>query len=345
MPKNGVWIEIDEYGREKLPPRANRTWRKPKKGDQIGFAIHPRDGKIQEVVFRISEPDAKKGKDRPTDAEDDARTQKKPRPEITQKGTEIIGALRTEALVKSLEVNACDDMTLIGLLVLALDARNVSVQTDRPTHSTRTKLVQSITEGGRLTHDTERLRVVARQMLANVLSCSIGRSDSGLVARIAGNALGADAYIGNMGAEDFLRCLSKSGIEKVGSSLCVLPRPRAKDTRAEVIKQASGTAYVHPAALFALSKAEIALHAETRRDYSWSSLSPGEDAQNIDGDAGGEGERQDNVDLSNEQGRHDDGADGGGANENAPLDRDVEDEPTVTLARSYPVVRRRAAAA
>jgi ParB family chromosome partitioning protein len=145
--------------------------------------------------------------------------------------------LRTEALVKSLEVNACDDMTLIGLLVLALDARNVSVQTDRPTHSTRTKLVQSITEGGRLTHDAERLRVVARQMLANVLSCSIGRSDSGLVARIAGNALGADAHIGNMGAEDFLSCLSKAGIEKVGSSRGVLPRSRAKDTRAEVIKQ------------------------------------------------------------------------------------------------------------
>jgi ParB family transcriptional regulator, chromosome partitioning protein len=345
MPKNGVWIEFDEYGREKLPPRANRTWTKPKKGDQIGFAIHPRDGKIQEVVFRISEPDAEKGKDRPTDAEDDARRQKKPRPEITHRGTEIIGALRTEALVKSLEVNACDDMTLIGLLVLALDARNVSVQTDRPTHSTRTKLVQSITEGGRLTHDTERLRVAARQMLANVVSCSIGRSDSGLVARIAGNALGADAHIGNMGAEDFLNCLSKTGIEKVGSNLGVLPRPRAKDTRAEVIKQASGTTYVHPAALFALTEAEIALHAETPRDYSWSSINPGEDAQDID--AGGEDESQDNVadegegDLSSEPERDDDDI----ANENARLDRDVDDEPSVTPARSRTAPSRRAAAA
>ena len=219
MPKNGAWIEIDEYGREKLPPRANRTWAKPKKGDQIGFAIDPRDGKIHEVVFRISEPDVTKGKDRSIGGGDDAPTPKKTRPEITQKGTEIIGALRTEALVKSLEVNACDDMTLIGLLVLAFDAKNVSVQTDRPTHSTRTKLVQSITEGGRLTHDAERLRVVARQMLATVLSCSLGRSDSGLVARIAGDALGADAHIGDMATEDFLGCLSKAGIEKVGSSL------------------------------------------------------------------------------------------------------------------------------
>ena len=167
MPKNGAWIEIDEYGREKLPPRANRTWAKPKKGDQIGFAIDPRDGRIHEVVFRISEPDVTKGKDRSIGGGDDAPTPKKTRPEITQKGTEIIGALRTEALVKSLEINACDDMTLIGLLVLAFDAKNVTVQSDRPTHSTRTKLVQSITEGGRLTHDAERLRVVARQMLGD----------------------------------------------------------------------------------------------------------------------------------------------------------------------------------
>ena len=221
------------------------------------------------MVFRVSEPDVKKGKDRSIGGDDDATTPKKTRPEITQKGTEIIGALRTEALVKSLEVNACDDMTLIGLLVLAFDAKNVTVQSDRPTHSTRTKLVQSITEGGRLTHDADRLRVVARQMLAAVLSCSIGRSDSGLLARIAGDALGADVHIGNMATEDFLGCLSKAGIEKVGSSLRVLPRPRVKDTRAEVIKQASGTTYVHPAALFALTKAELALHAETPREYSW----------------------------------------------------------------------------
>jgi ParB family chromosome partitioning protein len=72
--------------------------------------------------------------------------------------------------------------------------------------------------------------------------------------RIAGDALGADAHIGNMATEDFLGCLSKAGIETVGSSLRVLPRRRAKDTRAEVIKQVAGTTYVHPAAHFALGK-------------------------------------------------------------------------------------------
>ncbi len=154
--------------------------------------------------------------------------------------------------MKSLEVNPCDDATLIGLLALALTARNVSVQTTGSTRSTRVTLAQSITEGGRLTQDVKRLRVVARQMLANVLSCTLGHGDSGLVARIAGCALGADEHLGDMGNEEFLSCLSKAGIEKVASSLGVLPRPRVKETRAEVIRQAAGSTYNHPAAKFGL---------------------------------------------------------------------------------------------
>ena len=266
MPKNGVWIETDEYGREKLPPRAKPTWTKPKKGDQIGFSINPRDGTVREVVFRVSEPEIQKGSGRSAGAEDDGPAPRT-RPEITRKGTEIIGALRTEALVKSLEVNACDDMALIGLLVLALNAQNVAIQTHGSTRSTRTTLVQSITEGGRLTHDAERLRVVARQTLANVLSCSLGHGDSGLPARIAGDAIGADAHLGNMATEEFLSCLSKTAIERVGSSLNVLPRQRVKDTRAAVIAEAAGSTYIHPGALFALSQAEIAHHSEAPRDY------------------------------------------------------------------------------
>ena len=63
MPKNGVLLETDAYGQAKLPPKAQRTWTKPKKGDQIGFVIQPRDGTVHEVVFRMPEPEAKKGKD------------------------------------------------------------------------------------------------------------------------------------------------------------------------------------------------------------------------------------------------------------------------------------------
>jgi ParB family transcriptional regulator, chromosome partitioning protein len=270
MPKNGIPLDVDEFGREKLPPKAQRTWTKAKKGDKVGFAIHPRDGTVHEVVLRMPEPEAKKGKDRSSrNDEDEASTPKKTRPEITHKGTEIIGAMRTEALVKSLEVNAVDDATLIGLLILALNARNVSIQTHGSGHATRTKLVQSITEGGCLSHDVERLRVVARQTLANVLSCSLGHGDSGLPARIAGEAIGADAHLGNMATEEFLSCLSKTAIERVGSSLNILPRQRVKDTRAAVVAEAAGSSYIHPAALFALSQAEIAHHLEAPRDYSW----------------------------------------------------------------------------
>ena len=281
-PKNGILLETNSYGHAKLPPRANRTWTKPKKGDQIGCVINPRDGAIEEITFRVSEPEVKAPRQRGgATADDEAPAPKKTRPEITHKGTEIIGALRTEALVKSFEVNPCEDVTLIGLLILGLGARNVNIQTQGSTHATRERLVQSITEGGRLTQDAERLRVVARQMLASVLSCSLGHGDSGLLARIAGETLGADAHLPDMATEGFLGCLSKAGIEKVASSLGVLPRPRIKETRAEVIKQASGSTFVHPAAHFPLSEAEIALHQEPPRVHSWESAG-GEDDRSDD---------------------------------------------------------------
>jgi ParB family transcriptional regulator, chromosome partitioning protein len=289
MPKNGVLLETDEYGNAKLPPKAQRTWTKPKKGDQVGFTIHPRDGTIHELVFRMPEVDTKKGDGRASrNGENEAPAPKKTRPEITYKGTEIIGALRTEALLKGLEANPIDDATLIGLLILALNARNVSIQTHGGSgNPTRTKLVQSITEGGRLSQDVERLRVVARQTLANVLSCSLEHGDSGLPARIAGDAIGADVHLGNMATEDFLSCLSKAAIERVGSSLNVQPRQRVKDTRAAVVTEAAGSTYVHPAALFALSQAEIAHHSEAPRDY-WSNYGDDDDGSDETGEGADE---------------------------------------------------------
>jgi ParB family chromosome partitioning protein len=342
MPKNGVLLDLDQYGREVLPPKAQRTWTKPKKGDKIGFAINPRDGTIHEIVFRIPEAEARKGGSSRNN-DDTAPAPKKSRPEITRKGEEIIGALRTEALVKSLEGNAIDDVTLIGLLILALNARNVSIQTAGSGHATRIKLVQSITEGGRLSQDAERLRIVARHMLASVLSCSLGQGDSGLPARLAGETIGADAHLGNMGTEEFLSCLSKAAIERVGSSMNVLPRQRVKDTRAEVIKQASGSTYIHPKALFALTEAEIAHHAEAPREYSWGHSAPGGDEEEsheneivgVDG-----GPIEEDVDGPQYAPLQDDEA-----NENTHLhdDLDQEDAPVVLTEKQRP--RRNHAAA
>ena len=329
MPKNGVLLETDAYGQAKLPRKAQRTWTKPKKGDQIGFMIQPRDGTVHEVVFRTPELEAKKGKTRSTGGDsDETPAPKKTRPEITYKGTEIIGALRTEALIKSLKVKAVDDATLIGLLILALNGRNVSIQTHGSGHETRTKLVQSITEGGRLSHDVERLRIVARQTLANVLSCSLGHGDSGPPARIAGDAIGADAHLGNMATEEFLSCLSKTAIERVGSSLNVQPRQRVKDTRAAVLAEAAGSTYVHPAALFALSQTEIAHHSEAPRDYSCADRDTDDASEETPDEA--DGPSGENVSLEPEA---DEALDNPNLDENAHLDD--EDPPIVqTRARA-----------
>ena len=218
-------------------------------------------------------------------------------------------------------------MTLIGLLVLALNARNVSVQTHGSGLATRTKLVQSITEGGRLSHDVERLRVVARQMLANVLSCSLGHGDSGLRPhrrRRHRRRRPPRQY----GDRRLPRLPLQDGNRKVGSSLHVLPRQRVKDTRADVIKQASGTTYVHPAAHFALTEAELALHAEAPREYSWERDEPAEDDQNEVGAGGGEPEGKasasnDEEDDSKSSVDPDDV--GEDAEENAHLDGDLDD--------------------
>ena len=283
LPKNGVTLELDQYGGPKLPPKAERIWTKPKKGDQIGFAVSTRDGAIQEIAFRPAKPDPKKaGKDGEAAHDDEfAPPARKARPEITQKGVAIIGDLRSEALDKALAENAIDDATLIGLLILSLTAQNVSIRTGDYSSSDRTKIAQQITQGGRLTQDLDALRQAAREMLASFLSCRPGMNDSGLPARIAGDAIGADLHLASMASEEFLSCLSKPAIETAASSLGVLPRPRAKDTRAELIKAAAGGSFVLPAASFALSADEVARLSEPPRSFSWDE--GGEDETPSDG--------------------------------------------------------------
>jgi ParB family chromosome partitioning protein len=217
-----------------------------------------------------------------------------------------------------------------------LNARNVSIQTHGSGHATRTKLVQSITEGGRLSNDVERLRVVARQTLANVLSCSLGHGDSGLPSRIAGDAIGADAHLSNMATEEFLSCLSKTAVERVGSSLNVLPRQRVKETRAAVVTEAAGSTYIHPAALFALSQAEIAHHSEAPRDYSWAYRDT-DDASDETAEEAHGASGADNGSLEPEP---DDDLDNLNSDENAHLD---DEHPPIVQRRAR--ARRRHAAA
>ena len=104
--------------------------------------------------------------------------------------------------------------------------------------------------------------------------------DSGAVARIAGDALGANQYLPNMATDDFLKCLSKTAMERAATALNVLPRQTGKATRAALIEHIGQATYILPAARFTLSPADVArLEAETseRPAYDAAGDDEGED--------------------------------------------------------------------
>jgi ParB/RepB/Spo0J family partition protein len=260
LPKNAAILATNDYGEPKLPPKAERIWGKPSKDDVIGKCLDPRTGQIREIAYRLPQTKSKKENQGTTGAEDEStQPAKKTRPDITQKGSDMIGEFRSQALEQALRDNPIDDSDLLGLLIVAFTASNVEVRLgDYEKQNSRKTLVAKITEGGRLTKDITLLRTAAREMLATILSCRTGYNTSGLPARIAGDTIGADAHLPNMATEDFLACLSKAALEKTAASLGLPPGARAKDTRAAVIEQAGKGHFVHPCARFALTEPEIA---------------------------------------------------------------------------------------
>jgi ParB family chromosome partitioning protein len=260
LPKNGIILETDDYGRPKLPPKAERVWGKPSKGDTIGKYIDPRSGKIEGIHFRIPKKQVTKDKaTNDTDDQNEFAPVKNARPEITQKGGAMIGDFRTQALETALLENPIDDSELIALLVLAFSASNVEVRSgDYDKVNKRRDVVSRITDGGRLTKDITLLRSAAREVLTTILSCRTGYHTSGIPALIAGDTIGADTHLPNMATEEFLSCLSKAALEKTAASLGVPPGPRAKDTRAAVIEQAGKGHFVHPNARFAPTEEQLA---------------------------------------------------------------------------------------
>jgi len=262
LPKNGLILTVDEYGAPKLPPKAERTWSAPKRGDTIGFYINFRDGSVEDIVFRLPKTDAKsdttKTKHTAADAtEETAEHPKKPRAEITSKGQEMIGEFRTAALSKAILENEIDDSTLLALLVIAFTANNVDIKSNDYTRGAQRTVLQKLTEGGHLSQDLTLVRQSARDLLAATLSCRTNYNSSGIAARFAGDAIGADAHLPNMATEEFLPCLSKAALERAASTIGVLPRHRAKETRAAVISEAGKTHFVLPAATFAPTANEI----------------------------------------------------------------------------------------
>ncbi len=252
LPKKGVIAEANTYGEVKLPPKAERVYGTPKKSDHTAMYLD-REGKVKTVHFRM--PAAKKAKEA-AGGEDQTIVVSNARPDVTRKGIEMIGDLRTDALHEALSRAPIEDDTLLALLVLAFAGQNVRVDSgaggDFRFGGRFGRHAAGLFDAeGKLAFDIDTLRVAARGVLTDVLSCRENISKSGIVAIVAGSAVGADSFLSSMGTEDFLSCLSRPALEASCSDTPVLPRARVKDTRAALVEHFKEGHFVHPAALFA----------------------------------------------------------------------------------------------
>lgn len=268
LPKKGTIVEVNNWGQPELPKKAERVYGKPGKGDHTGLYLD-RDGKVQSVHYRMPEAKPVNGQTGPaadgsTDVDDDANIGAKPRPEVTQKGHDMIGDFRTDALHEALGRAPIEDDMLMALLVIAFAGQNVRVDSGANDHVFGPKrfkrhAARLFTKEGRLSFDMETVRVAARSMLIEVLSCRRGMSNSGVVSRIAGEAIGADGFLPNMGTEDFLTCLSRQALEAAAKQVDIQPRARVRETRSALVEHFKADAsFVHPSALFAPDPQDIA---------------------------------------------------------------------------------------
>ena len=276
LPKRGLIVEATNWGEPKLPAKAQRVYGKPGKGDCTAMYLDQK-GAVQTAVYRMPEvkkPAAKgrgdTGSSSETDETDDVGVGALPksRPDVTRKGIEMIGDLRTDALHEALAHAPIEDDTLTALLVLAFAGQNVSVASGADGHAygfgrMARHAVRLIGPDGRLAYDCETLQQVVRAVLVDVLSTREDRTQSGMVARIAGVAIGADAHLPNMGTEDFLACLSRQALEAACSDTSVQPKPRVKDTRAALVDYFKEGRFVHPTALFRPDPAKLVEYLKT----------------------------------------------------------------------------------
>jgi ParB family transcriptional regulator, chromosome partitioning protein len=288
LPKGAKIAETNQHGEVVLPAKAERIYSTPGKGDQPAVYLD-KSGKVQTVYYRLPVPKAKgngkgKGGDQPgAGPVDSSNMGSTPRPDVTRVGLSMIGDFRTEALHDALSRGPIEDDTLMALLVLALAGNNVTIKSGSSEHEygfapMKTHVRQLINTDGRLECDRDSLRLAARSALIITLSARDNSTNSGIVARVAGQAVGADAYLPNMGTEEFLSCLSRRALEEACRGTPVLPRSKVKETRAALVEHCKTTNFVHGKARFSPDPEEI----QSWRDTGWCSL-----RQDDDGAAGG----------------------------------------------------------
>ena len=259
LPKRGGIVEVNSWGQPELPKKASQVYGKPSKSDHAAMYLD-RDGKVQTVHYRM--PEAAKpngaGGDGSVGGTDDGEAIATPkvRPDVTQKGHDMIGDFRTDALHDALGRAPIEDDMLMALMVLAFAGQNVRVDSgaDGTFYGGRRfsrPVVGLFDEHGKLAFDQDTLRVAVRSVLIDVLSCRRGMSNSGMVSRIAGDAIGADEFLPNMGSEDFLLCLSRQALEASCAEASVQPRQTVRETRAALVEHFAHEHFVHPSGRFA----------------------------------------------------------------------------------------------
>lgn len=265
LPKRGQIVEAGQWREPKLPPKAERVYGKATRSDHTAMYLD-RDGKVQSVAYRMPEakkPKGKNGEQTVADG-DDAPIVVNTRPDVTRKGMEMVGDLRTDALHEALSRAPIEDDTLMALLVLAFAGQNVTVASGARDISyygaagLGEHAARLFDQDGKLKFDMDTLRVSVRSLLIDVLSCRENRSASGVVARVAGDVIGADNFLVNMGTDEFLSCLSRPALEASCKDTSVLPRQKVKDTRAALVEHFREGRFVHPAALFAPAPEKLA---------------------------------------------------------------------------------------
>ncbi len=210
-------------------------------------------------------PEAKKPKkgEQPLGEGNDAAIVVKTRPDVTRKGIEMIGDLRTDALHEALSRTPIEDDTLMALLVLAFAGQNVTVASGARDISyygaagLGEHAARLFDQEGKFDFDMDTLRIAVRSLLIDVLSCRENRSDSGILSRVAGDVIGADNFLPNMGTEDFLSCLSRAALEASCADTSVLPRQKVKATRAALVEHFKDGRFIHPSALFGPDQAKL----------------------------------------------------------------------------------------
>lgn len=151
----------------------------------------------------------------------------------------------------------------MALLILAFAGTNVRVDSGSNDFVMGGKRfarhgVRLLDEHGKLAFDQDTLCIAAHSMLIDVLSCRRGMSNSGVVARIAGDAIGADNFLPTMGTEEFLLCLSRQALEASCKESSVRLHPRVRDTRSALVEHFREGHFVHASARFAPDEREIA---------------------------------------------------------------------------------------